>query len=118
MAYASRFGCTAAHDRVKHDPAFHGIFIHGGSSTGKGRFAPSPNINRFSITTPSKGGKIDKEKLLPVQYRILPTFKRALDHAREVRASNIELKDCPIYACTDLVRVNGAAGKYCVQRVA
>ena len=116
--YESRFGNSAGHNRCKHDPAFKGIFVHGGTSNGKGRF-PKNIPNHFSVTTPNIfENEADSQKLWDAKAGNFITFKRALDHAIKLRDLIPELNGRPIYACTDLICEKPYCGRYELQLVA
>lgn len=104
--------------RWPHDPASHGIFIHGGTCLMHGRrdpFSSSARPNSFSLTIPSVDGERPKE--IPWDQPYFTTFAQAVAYAEALRESHPILHHCPIYACTDLIHEHPWVGKTKVQLV-
>ena len=102
--------------RWRHDPAAHGIFIHGGTCCA-GTFGSGAQPNQFSITTPGtnrRGEELSKIYL----HENLPTFQRAVDRAKRLRLEMPALIESDIFACTDLHQLTRCSGFVAVQRVA
>lgn len=122
MPYESRHGNTKRGARFRHDPAFAGIFIHGGTVCAGPFYRGNANPNDFGFTIPTRNPAdevIDQQKLgLQTYERRQPTFQRAVDEARRIREQFPILKDCPIYACTDLQMDTPHSGHWMLQRVA
>ena len=117
MPYESRHGCTSKYNRCRHDPAHAGIFIHGGTIIGKGRFGPGW-ANRFSFTTPTKNRRGQEvPDNITLNGGNFPTYQTALAGAKAMRDSNPVLQDCHIYACTDLICETSYSGRCQVQLV-
>lgn len=118
MAYSSRFGCTSAYNRCKHDPATHGMFIHGGTCI-SGPFYNRNARNRFSVTIPCNN-KMDQEIDLAGLYqkinnRRFPTFQKAFDFALKMRAETPSLRYCPIFSCCEMIMETTYSGHMGVQ---
>lgn len=112
MSYIKRHGSN----RYGHDPATHGIFIHGGTCLMHGpqdAFKDSARPNNFGITFPILNGEHAFQHALP--YPAARTFKQALALAKEIRAQHPEIHHCPIFACTDLIRDKPWSGRTEVQ---
>jgi hypothetical protein len=118
MSYEHRFGCTSKRPNdFRHDPAHHGICVHGGTCCA-GTFFRSHGANRFMLTLPCSN-KAGKEIRIEGQYKwpVHPTFQKAVEFAVEIRNGHPDLKDCPILACTDLHQDTTFSGKYEMQLV-
>lgn len=126
MSYAQRTGG----DRWKHDPACHGIFIHGGSNTtpkwdSHNCLERRQHCNRFGLTIPTstKTHKDDSPEMLTLRDLDRsfsePTFQRILARAIKLRRDHPVLLSCPIYACTDFCYADShSSGRVLVQLVA
>ncbi len=122
MPYEHRFGNCCGRNDCKHDPATNGIFIHGGTCTA-GPFFDKTGANRFGITLPcsnKKGEEIDTIALYNADFTKvrMPTFQKAVETARKLREEVPGLKDCRIYACTDMQMDTRSSGRTAIQRVA
>lgn len=119
MAYLKRISATTRYPNgFRHDPAYHGIFIHGGTSTPTWGNPAMPN--RFHLTVPSEtpAGETPSDLRLAGWKMREKTFQRAVRAAVEFRASNPHLAGCGIYACTDFIPESRCSGKLAIQRVA
>ncbi len=120
MSYATRFGCTRQRPNdFRHDPANRGIFIHGGTIC-SGAFRHNARPNNFGVTWPVSSSLTDAEslELYELSANRLKTFQQAVAFAAKVRSEKPKLKDCAIFACTDLIMDTTYSGRYGVQRVA
>lgn len=115
MSYESR---TGGPQRCRHDPAAHGIFIHGGTCLMHGRSDPFKNYarpNDFDLTIPNVGLQMPegtRQSLLRCR-----TFSQALALAETIRRDHPVLHHAPIYACTDLIHDNPWTAKTQIQLV-
>ncbi len=132
MPYEHRFHCsTRRPNNSRHDPAFCGIFIHGGTCDAGpfGRNKAVSGANRFTLSIPvhTKDGRelkwseLARHGLPSTEWEATrnphPTFQRAVQAAKDLQAKAPELAALRIYACTDLHMPNTYSGKYEVQRV-
>jgi hypothetical protein len=126
MPYEHRFGCTVKRNDCRHDPAYAGIFIHGGTCNA-GPFAPPRSLstaNRFTVTLPTcnkKGEELEwpNRPRAGIELTSKPTFFQAVAFAQQLRRDfPDQLGTSDIFACTDLHLVRPSVGQYLVQRVA
>ncbi len=113
MSYLSRTNGG----RFRHDPASHGIFIHGGTSLmhGPADSLGTPQPNCFTLTFPSVGH--GHKFAMSSAYPPCPTFQQAVKLAEEIREKHPVIHSAPIYACTDLIKDKPWCGKYAIQLV-